>query len=63
MRMEVDISDYTIGEVLSMKYEDRRWMLWLKTQSVKSTKEPCIGLTQESLIEFLVKCIYFIYTS
>jgi len=24
MRMEVDTLDYTTGEVLSMKYEDRR---------------------------------------
>ena len=25
MRMEVDISDYAMGEVLSMKCEDGRW--------------------------------------
>jgi len=25
MRIEVDISDYTTEEVLSIKYEDRRW--------------------------------------
>jgi len=27
MRMEVDVSDYTTGGVLSMEYEDRRWRL------------------------------------
>jgi len=27
MRMEVDASDYTIGGVLFMKYEDRLWRL------------------------------------
>ena len=25
MRMEVDMSDYVIGEMLSMKYKDRKW--------------------------------------
>jgi len=25
MRMEVDVSDYVIGEVLSMKYKDKKW--------------------------------------
>jgi len=25
MRMEVDTLDYAIGEVLSIKYEDRKW--------------------------------------
>ena len=25
MRMEVDVSDYAMGEVLSMEYEDERW--------------------------------------
>ena len=28
---------------------------------VKSKEEPCIGLTQENLIEFLVQYIYLIY--
>ena len=27
MRMKVDISDYAIGGVLSMKYEDEKWQL------------------------------------
>ena len=27
MRMEVDASDYMMGGVLSMEYEDRRWRL------------------------------------
>ena len=27
MRMEVDASDYIMGGVLSMEYEDRRWRL------------------------------------
>ena len=25
MRMEVDMSDYVMGGVLSMKYKDRKW--------------------------------------
>ena len=25
MRTEVNISDYTVGDVLSIKYEDRKW--------------------------------------
>jgi len=25
MRMEVDMSDYVIGGMLSMKYKDRKW--------------------------------------
>ena len=29
---------------------------------VKSTKEPCIRLIQENSMEFLVQCIYLIYT-
>ena len=27
MRMEVDASDYTTGDVLSMEYEDGKWRL------------------------------------
>jgi len=27
MRMEVDVSDYAIGSMLSMEYEDMRWRL------------------------------------
>jgi len=37
-------------------------MLQLKTYRVKSTKEPCIGLTQENLIKFQVQNVYLIYT-
>ena len=25
MRTEVNISDYTVGDVLSIEYEDRKW--------------------------------------
>ena len=36
-------------------------MLQLKSQSVKTKEEPCIGLTQENLIEFLVQmCLPYI---
>jgi len=31
-------------------------MLWIKTQSVKSRNNSCIGVTQENSIEFLVQC-------
>jgi len=27
IRVETDISDFAIGEVLSMKYEDKKWRL------------------------------------
>ena len=27
IRMEVDVSDYAMGEILSIKYEDRKWQL------------------------------------
>ena len=27
IRIEVDVSDYAMGEILSIKYEDRKWQL------------------------------------
>jgi len=36
-------------------------LLQLKSQSVKTKEEPCIGLTQENLLEFLVQmCLPYI---
>ena len=37
-------------------------MLQLKSQSVKTKDKPCIGLTQENLVEFQVQSVYLIYT-
>jgi len=37
-------------------------MLQLKSQSIKTKEEPCIGLIQENLIEFQLQSVYLIYT-
>jgi len=37
-------------------------VLQLKSQSIKMKEEPCIGLTQENLIEFQLQSVYLIYT-
>jgi len=36
-------------------------LLQLKSQSVKTKDKPCIELTQENSIEFLLQYIYLIY--
>jgi len=38
------------------------FVLQLKSQSIKMKEEPCIGLTQENLIEFQLQSVYLIYT-
>ena len=45
IRMEVDVLDYTIGGVLSMEYEDRKWrpVLW----HILDTQGPMISLTSK----------------
>ena len=40
MRMEVDMSDYTTGEVLSMEYEDELWRpVAFLSKSLNETKK------------------------
>ena len=38
LRIEVDVSDYAIREVLSMKYEDKRWRLIFLLKSLNETE-------------------------
>jgi len=37
-------------------------LVYVITQDSMISQEPCIGFIQENLIEFLVQCIYLIYT-